>query len=72
MIVCAGSIFLVIVGLLSIFAKDIMWELTVWQNQMKGLASDRTDTWDTMTTIGGVIAIIFGVLGVYMFFTNGF
>lgn len=71
MIVCVGSIFLAIIGLLSIFAKDIMWELTVWQNQMKGLASDRTDTWDTMTTIGGVVAIIFGVLGVYMFFANG-
>ena len=71
MIVCFGSLFLVVLGLLSVFAKDIMWELTVWQNQMKGLASDRTDTWDTMTTIGGVVAIIFGVLGVYMFLTNG-
>ena len=71
MLVCFGSLFLVVIGLLGIFAKDMMWDLTVWQNQMKGLASDRTDTWDTMTTIGGVIAIIFGVLGVYMFFTNG-
>ena len=72
MIFCFGSLFLVVIGLLGIFAKDMMWELTVWQNQMKGLASDRTDTWDTMTTIGGVVAIIFGILGVYMFFTNGF
>lgn len=71
MLVCFGSLFLVAIGLLGIFAKDMMWDLTVWQNQMKGLASDRTDTWDTMTTIGGVVAIIFGVLGVYMFFTNG-
>lgn len=71
MLVCFGSLFLVVIGLLGIFAKDMMWDLTVWQNQMKGLASDRTDTWDTMTTIGGVVAIIFGVLGVYMFFTNG-
>lgn len=71
MLVCFGSLFLVLIGLLGIFAKDMMWELTAWQNQMKGLASDRTDTWDTMTTIGGVVAIIFGVLGVYMVFTNG-
>ncbi len=72
MMVCFGSLFLVVIGLLSIFAKDMMWEMTVWQNQMKGLASDRTDTWDTMTTIGGVIAMILGVIGVYAFFTNGF
>ncbi|MCL4269403.1 MAG: hypothetical protein KJZ72_07655 [Anaerolineales bacterium] len=71
MFVCFGSLFLVVIGLLGIFAKDMMWDLTVWQNQMQGLASDRTDTWDTMTTIGGVVAIIFGALGVYMFFTNG-
>ncbi len=72
MIVCFGSLFLVVIGLLSIFAKDMMWEMTIWQNQMKGLASDRTDTWDAMTTIGGVIAVILGVIGVYAFFTNGF
>ncbi|KAA0263016.1 MAG: hypothetical protein DPW18_10725 [Chloroflexi bacterium] len=71
MLVCFGSLFLVVIGLLGIFAKDMMWDLTAWQNQMKGLASERTDTWDTMTTIGGVVAIIFGVLGVYMFFANG-
>ncbi|CAG0976825.1 hypothetical protein ANAEL_01501 [Anaerolineales bacterium] len=71
MVVCFGSLFLVLLGVFGIFAKDLMWELTVWQNQMKGLASERTEIWDLMTTIGGVVAIIFGVLGVYMFFTNG-
>lgn len=70
MVVCAGSIILLILGFLAVFAKDIIWELTVWQNQMKGLASERTDTWDTMTTIGGVISIILGLLAVYFFFQN--
>jgi hypothetical protein len=39
---------------------------------MEGLASERTDAWDIMTTIGGIAAIIFGILGIYMFFTNSF
>lgn len=67
---CAGSIFLIVVGLLGIFAKDMIWDLTVWQNQMKGLASERTETWDTMTTIGGVLSILMGILAIYAFFQS--
>ena len=67
---CAGSIFLIVVGLLGIFAKDMIWDLTVWQNQMKGLASERTETWDMMTTIGGVLSILMGILAVYAFFQS--
>lgn len=67
---CAGSIFLIVVGLLGIFAKDMVWDLTVWQNQMNGLASERTETWDTMTTIGGVVSILMGILAIYAFFQS--
>jgi uncharacterized membrane protein len=71
MILCSGVLFLLIVGLLGIFAKDIVWELTVWQNQMKGVASERTDAWDLMTTIGGVISIVFALLGIYVLLNGG-
>ncbi|MBI3173164.1 MAG: hypothetical protein HYZ25_05555 [Chloroflexi bacterium] len=67
---CAGSIFLIVIGLLGIFAKDMVWDLTVWQNQMEGLASERTETWDTMTTIGGVVSILMGILAIYAFFQS--
>ncbi len=67
-VICFSGLFLIVVGLLSIFAKDIMWEFTVWQNQAKGLASERTDHWDTGTTIGGVIGILAGLFLVFVFF----
>jgi hypothetical protein len=71
MILCSGVLFLFIIGLLSIFAKDIVWDLTVWQNQMKGVASERTEAWDMMTTIGGVISIVFALIGAYALLNGG-
>ncbi|MBK7453542.1 MAG: hypothetical protein IPJ46_07430 [Anaerolineales bacterium] len=46
----------------------ILWEFTVWQNQAKGLASERTDRWETGTTIGGVIGILAGLFLLFAFF----
>ena len=57
-----AGILLVGLGLLSIFAKDFMWNLTQISNQMKGVASERTDWWDTSTTIGGIVAIVLGLV----------
>jgi hypothetical protein len=71
MLLCSGVLFLFIIGLLSIFAKDIIWDLTVWQNQIRGVASERTETWDLMTTIGGVVSIVFALIGAYIVFSGG-
>jgi uncharacterized membrane protein HdeD (DUF308 family) len=60
------AILMVILGLLSIFAKDLVWELTAFGNRLEGKASERTDTWDVGTTVSGVIFI---VLGIVLFFT---
>ena len=68
---CLGSIILLTFGLLSLFAKDIMWELTAWGNKINGIASERTDTWDTMTSISGVALVIMGLILLYAFFTSG-
>ncbi len=46
---------------MSIFAKDIMWGFTQLSNQAKGVASERTDWWDTSTTIGGIFIILVGI-----------
>ena len=69
MLVVLGLV-LVAVGLMSIFAKDVMWEFTRFSNEAKGVASERTDWWDTTTTIGGVFAVIVGVVTVVIGFTN--
>jgi hypothetical protein len=57
-------------GLLSIYGKDLMWEFTEYQNRMKGVASERTPEWETGTTIGGIIAIVFGVIAILAGFSN--
>ncbi len=68
LVFCFSGLGALILGLLSIFAKDLMWEITVWQNQNKGLASERTENWETGTTIGGVIVILVGLFLIYVFF----
>jgi hypothetical protein len=69
MIVILGLV-LVGIGLMSIFAKDIMWEFTHLSNQAKGIASERTEWWDTTSTIGGVFAVIVGIVTVVIGFTS--
>lgn len=64
--VCVGSILLVILGLFSIFAKDLMWEMTVFFNRTEGVASERTPLWDVRMTVGGIISIILGLVGIVL------
>ena len=61
-----ASVALIVFGLLCIFAKDGMWELTQIGNQMKGVASERTDWWDTSTTIGGIAAVVLGAIAIFV------
>jgi hypothetical protein len=62
------GLILVGLGLMSVFAKDIVWEFTEWSNRAKGLVSERTDWWDTTTTIGGIIAIVVGIAAMFINF----
>jgi len=62
------GLILVGLGLMSVFAKDIVWEFTEWSNQARGLVSERTDWWDTTTTIGGIIAILVGIAAMFINF----
>ena len=62
------GLILVVLGLLSVFAKDLVWEFTEWSNQVRGLVSERTDWWDTSTTIGGIIAIVVGIAAMFINF----
>jgi hypothetical protein len=52
---------LIVLGAISIFAKDLAWEMTEWSNRNRGVQSERTPEWETSSTIGGVIAIVAGV-----------
>lgn len=64
------SSFLIIVGLLNVFAKDFVWERTKAANRAEGIASERTASWETMTTVSGIIFIIAGFITLVISF-NG-
>ncbi len=68
---CIAGLLLVGMGCLCVFAKDFVWELTQFNHEMRGVASERTDTWDTTTTISGVVAILLGVVVIVLTFTHG-
>jgi hypothetical protein len=52
----------IVFGVLSIFAKDVVWDLTHFQNQLNGVASERSEVWEAGTTISGVVMLIVGVV----------
>jgi hypothetical protein len=60
LVVIVGLV-LIVLGLISIFAKDLAWEMTEWQNRNRGVQSERTPEWERSTTLGGVITIGAGV-----------
>jgi hypothetical protein len=62
------GLILIGLGLMSIFAKDLLWQFTEWSNQAKGVASERTDWWDTSTTIGGIFIILVGIALIFISF----
>jgi len=62
---------MIVVGLVCLFAKDIVWELTDWQNRTKGLQSDRTPEWETSINISGVVAIVTGIFFIFVQFRPG-
>lgn len=47
-------------GLLMIFAHDLMWEMTSWNNSWKGLQSERTEGWEAGQTISGIVMVVIG------------
>lgn len=59
------GVLLIVVGLASIFAKDLLWELTVFSNRLKGVKSERTEWWDVWTTLGGVFLIVVGLVALF-------
>lgn len=61
-----GAVILVVVlmvglGLLSLAAPDLMWSWTQWNNEMKGVQSERTEWWDTGRVAGGILSIVIGL-----------
>lgn len=60
MIILVGII-LIILGLISVFAGDLVWKLTVIRNKWEGKASERTGFWDFGRKLGGYFLILVGI-----------
>ena len=52
----------IVFGIVSLVAGDFMWSLTEFGNSWNGRVSERTDLWETRRVIGGVVAIVVGVV----------
>jgi hypothetical protein len=65
-----AAVFFIVIGLLCVFARDLMWELTHFNNRMKGVASERTELWDFGTVVGGIAAVILGTVVLVIGFTQ--
>lgn len=62
------AVALLVVGLLNLFYKDLVWQLTSSGSVIDGLPAERTETWDLWMNIAGVAAIL---LGLYFWFYAG-
>ena len=51
-----------IVGLLNIFAKDLMWNLTSIGGPLDGVPAEHNATWDRWATACGVVAVVIGLV----------
>ena len=53
-------------GAVSFLKRDWIWELTRMGNDWRGVASERTELWETRTVIGGIVAIVFGGILIWL------
>ncbi|MGH2559768.1 MAG: hypothetical protein ACRDJH_11940 [Thermomicrobiales bacterium] len=56
-----GGIALIGLGLVFIFGRDFMWQLTKFDNALEGEKSERTDAWEVKTIFGGIVFIAIGI-----------
>ncbi len=63
-----SGIFFLIMGLLCIFSRDAIWELTMWTVIRKDPNFKRSPIWDATIWFSGIVAILLGLFGIYVHF----
>jgi hypothetical protein len=58
----ALAVALFIIGLLNLFYKDLVWQLTSIGGSLEGLSAERTPGWDLWMTLTGAVAIVLGLV----------
>ncbi|MFN7208840.1 MAG: hypothetical protein ACK4P1_00410 [Aggregatilineales bacterium] len=49
-------------GIAMIFFRDLVWDLTHWGYRAQGIAAERTETWDFLMALRGMIVLGAGVV----------
>ena len=60
-----AAFFCILGGVINLGFKDIVWRVAKWNNEIKGVPSQRTKSWEQMTAASGCGCII---LGAFFFF----
>lgn len=56
------GIFLVVCGVITLLAGDLMWWIQRTDNSFEGLESERSDTWEFGRMLRGIVLIIGGLV----------
>ena len=57
----ALAVMLFLIGLLNLFVKDLVWQLTSFGGSLDGLPAERTPAWDLWMNISGAVALVLGL-----------
>ena len=63
-LLCVGILFIGF-GILSIFFKDIAWEMNRFGNELGGRLTERTEAWEVFSTFAGIFCLLFGIFIIY-------
>jgi hypothetical protein len=56
------AVILIIIGLLNVFARDLVWKITAVSKGMEGVQLQRTPAWDTRQIGAGLALAVLGVI----------
>ena len=56
------AVILVIAGLVNIFAGDFVWKMRKFNNDLGGVVSERTETWEVGRILGGCVMVVIGIV----------
>lgn len=59
-------LFLIGWGIAMLFFRDLAWDLTHWVYRARGIAAERTEAWDSLMALRGVLALGFGVVFLFV------
>jgi len=62
------GVILVGVGVVAALNSDVMWSLTERTNRARGQVSERSDLWERGNSVGAGIAIVTGVVVIFLSF----